>query len=75
MNITIRDLQESIFRRFKAKAAEEGMKLGDAMTQAMELWLRENNLKPKGKLTDLTPFHWGKGTEKTSVEIDKILYG
>lgn len=29
----------------------------------------------KKKGFKLAPFNWGKGTEKTSEEIDKILYG
>jgi hypothetical protein len=75
MNITIRNLQDSVFRQFKAKAAEEDMKLGDALTQAMQLWLSKKTPKPKGKLIDLKRSHWGKGTENTSQEIDKIVYG
>ncbi len=75
MNITIRGLQESIFRKFKSKAAEEDMKLGDALTQAMELWIKESGRKPRAKFTDVPTFNWGKGTEKSSMEVDKILYG
>jgi hypothetical protein len=76
MNITIRNLQDSIFRQFKAKAVEENMKLGDALTQAMESWLKEKKrTKPKGKLSDLPSWDWGPGTENSSQEIDKIVYG
>ncbi|MGD0729474.1 MAG: hypothetical protein ABR981_05350 [Candidatus Micrarchaeaceae archaeon] len=75
MNITIRGLQETIFRKFKSKAAEEDMKLGEALTKAMELWIKEGKNRPKAKFTDVPTFNWGKGTEKSSVEIDKILYG
>jgi hypothetical protein len=75
MNITIRDLDEKVFRRFKAKAVEEGMKLGEALTQAMELWIKQKSTKPIKSLLDIKPFNWGKGTEKVSTEIDKILYG
>jgi hypothetical protein len=75
MNITIRGLQEVIFRKFKSKAAEEDMKLGEALTQAMELWLKEGKNKPMAKFTDIPTFKWGKGTEKSSLEVDKIIYG
>ncbi|MBS7614038.1 hypothetical protein KEJ48_07380 [Candidatus Bathyarchaeota archaeon] len=75
VNITIRGIDESVFKRFKAKAVEEGMKLGEAVTQAMEMWIRERSVKPKASLLDIKPFNWGKGTEKVSVEIDQILYG
>jgi len=75
MNITIRNLQESTFRKLKAKAAEEDMKIGDALTQAIELWVKTQSKRPKGKFTDIPTFNWGKGTEHSSTEIDKILYG
>ncbi len=74
MNITIRNIQESIFRKLKAKAAEEDLKIGDALTQAIELWLKTRSEKPKGKLSDIPTFDWGKGTEHSSTEIDKVLY-
>ena len=76
MNITIRGLQETIFRRFKARAAEEDTTLGEALSQAMEAWLKKGRAQmPKGKLSDLKITDWGKGTEKSSEEIDKIAYG
>lgn len=75
VNITIRDLQDGVFRQFKAKAVEEDMKLGDALTQAMQLWMKERKIKKKLRFTDIPTSHWGPGTEKTSQEIDKILYG
>ena len=75
MNITIRNLQETIFRKFKAKAANEGIKLGDALAQAMEAWASRGSVKPKGRLSDVKPFNWGRGTEHTSSEVDSILYG
>ncbi len=76
MNITIRGLQESIFRRFKAKAAEEDMKLGDAFSQAMEAWLKRGKTQtPKGKISNIKITHWGKGTRNSSEEVDTIVYG
>jgi len=75
MNLTVRGLNDGVFKRFKAKAVEEGMKLGEALTQAMELWIKERGMKPKTSLLDIRPFKWGEGTEKVSTEIDKILYG
>ena len=75
MNLTIRGLNDRVYRRFKARAVEEGMRMGDAVTQAMELWIRETTKRPGSKLTDIETFDWGKGTEKTSSEIDELLYG
>jgi hypothetical protein len=75
VNITVRGLSDKVFRRFKAKATEEDMKLGEAMTQAMELWIRQRAAKPRANLLDIKPFDWGEGTREVSVEIDRILYG
>ena len=75
MNITVRDLDEVVFKRFKAKAVEEGMKLGEALTQAMEMWIKQRAVKPRASLLDITPFNWGEGTGRVSVQIDQILYG
>lgn len=75
MNITIRNLQDATFRKFKARAAEENLKLGDALTQAMDLWIKRVEKKPRSKLSDLPTFDLGPGSEKLSTEIDKILYG
>jgi hypothetical protein len=51
------------------------MKLGQALTQAMDMWIRHNTDKRELSLLSLETFDWGKGTEKISVEIDKIIYG
>jgi hypothetical protein len=75
MNVTIRGLNESVFRRFKVKAVEEGVKLGEALTQAMDMWVQEMSDKREVSVLNLEVFDWGKDTEKASVEIDKVLYG
>jgi len=75
MNITIRKIDEAAFRRFKAKAAEEGMKLGEALTQAIELWINYGDKRKRTSLLEIKPLDWGPGTEKASVEVDKTLYG
>jgi len=75
MNLTIRSLNESVFRKFKARAVEEGMKLGEALTQAMRIWIKQSTNKPEGSLLDLETFDWGKGAEKISAKIDEIMYG
>jgi hypothetical protein len=75
MNITIRDLNESLFRKFKSTAVEDGIKLGAALNQAMHLWIEKNQNKPKGKLGDIKTSDWGKGSENASADIDYVLYG
>lgn len=77
MNITIRDVDEKVFRKFKAEAVREGARLGNALTNAMKFWLdkRGEEKHPKKSLLELKPVDWGAGTEKSSVEIDDTIYG
>ena len=76
-SIGVRDVNEDIFRRFRAMAIEERLRLGDALSKAMEKMLKEKKEKHGKKLNfllEIKPFDFGKGSEKTSLEIDKILY-
>jgi len=75
VNITIRDLSEAVFRKFKAKAVEEGMKLGEAITQAMEVWVKQRTTEPHTGLLQIKTSNWGEGTERASIEVDRVLYG
>jgi len=75
LNVTVRGLDQAVYRRFKAKAVEEGLKLGEALTQAMKIWMEHRSEKGRAKLVDVKPLNWGEGTEKISIEIDRILYG
>ena len=75
MNVTIRGLDKTVFKQFKAKAVEEGMELGEALTQAMRIWINRNERKRRISLLDIKPFDWGEDTEKVSFEVDQILYG
>lgn len=43
MAIIIRDVNKEIYAKFKAKAAEYGLKIGEALTKAMESWMNLNN--------------------------------
>lgn len=77
MNIAIRDVDENLFKEFKAEAAREGTSVGKILTMAMRFWLERVKKKKKVRksLLDLKPFDWGKGSENSSEEIDAILYG
>lgn len=72
--VTIRDVDQKVFQEFKADAVKRGLKLGTAITLAMEKFRTELRER-KVKFTSLEPISWGKGTEKVSEEVDKILYG
>jgi len=43
MSILIRGIDKEIYAKFKAKAAEFGLKIGEALTKAMETWINLNN--------------------------------
>jgi len=74
MQITIKNVDETAFREFKAVAARKGIKLGTALTIAIEKF-KDELQKKHYKFTALKPVKWGSGSERISVEIDEILYG
>ena len=72
--ICVRDVDEATYRRFKAISHERGMNLGTALTMALHQWTEIQ--QPKKRFLEFKPAKgWGKGTERTSTEVDKILYG
>ena len=77
--LTVRDVDEQEWRRFRAKTAEEGLKTGDALTQAMKLWVKEREsqgMKPDPKLLlKVKPITIGRKKVRWSEEIDETLYG
>jgi len=73
MHVSFRNVDGKVFRRFKAQAVKGGLRLGDALTIAMDKWIEEE--KEKEDLMKLKPMDWGKGTERSSEDIDEILYG
>ena len=79
--LTVRDVDDDVWRKFKAKTAEEQLKTGDALTEAMKKWIKEKEngeTEPNPRLLlKLKPFKWGKGKKKVrwSEEVDEILYG
>lgn len=72
MNVTIRDLDDAVFRRFKGKAAERGMKMGEAVTRAMQLYIGMDTKRSakKGGTIRLSELTKGEADE----EIDSLLY-
>ncbi|MFW9916376.1 MAG: hypothetical protein ACFFGZ_12285 [Candidatus Thorarchaeota archaeon] len=41
MPIVIKNADEVVYSRFKARAAEKGLRIGEAMTEAMTTWLEQ----------------------------------
>jgi len=74
MQVSVKNVDETVFREFKAESIRDGLKIGSAITLAMKLMLEKKEKKPKMSFLDLKPTDWGKGSERTSEEIDKILY-
>jgi hypothetical protein len=74
MQMSVKNVEEKVFRDFKAESVREGLNVGKALTLAMKMWLENKHRKPKLSLLKFEPNDWGKGTEMTSEEIDKILY-
>lgn len=73
MQLSVRDVDESTFKKFKAWAAEEGMPIGKALTMAMDQIISWRD--PKIKLMDIKPINLGKRARNLSEEVDKVLYG
>ncbi len=74
MQVSVKNVEEEVFREFKAESVREGFKVGKAITLAMKMWLENRNKKPRMSLLNFKPRDWGKGTERTSEEIDSIIY-
>lgn len=76
--ISVRDVDTEAFRKFRAMSVRERLKLGEALTMAMKKLMEEKeNRKNNGikNLLALKPFDFGRGSEKLSKEVDKVLYG
>lgn len=73
--IGVRDVDTETFQRFRTRSTAERLRLGDALSKAMSFWLQHQQKPKKRKGFTFKPFHWGPGTERTSMEIDAILYG
>ncbi len=76
--LTVRDVDEKVLRRFKATAVGKGLKMGTALTQAMDTWIESeengkklnprNFLKLEGLIKTRKRVYW-------SEEVDEALYG
>ncbi|MFQ6074634.1 MAG: hypothetical protein ACE5Z5_00670 [Candidatus Bathyarchaeia archaeon] len=39
MSVTIKDVDEGVFRNFKAEAVRHGLRMGEAASEAFRLWI------------------------------------
>ena len=63
MSVTIKEIDERVFRNFKAEAARRGLKLGRAATEALRLWI---SLQTPQRIRDRD------GMLRAAREIDKL---
>ena len=79
--LTVRDVDERIWRKFGAKIAEQGLKTGEALGEALETWMEAQEEKRKSMKPDprniqkIRGFITTKHKVRWSEEIDQILYG
>lgn len=74
MDVSVRGVQEQVFKEFRSKAIAKGLKTGEALNEAMREWAgKMRQKKPKKSFFDLKPFK-GKNAD-LSVNVDKYLYG
>lgn len=74
MQLSVKNVEENVFRDFKAESVREKLHLGKALTLAMRYWLQQQKRIPKRSLLDFKPRRFGKGTERLSEQIDEVLY-
>lgn len=74
MQVSIKNIEETTFREFKAESIREGLTMGNALTLAMKVWIEMKKTKPRKSILDFKPKNWGKGTERLSENIDSVLY-
>jgi plasmid stability protein len=76
MDTTIRNLDREAYRALKARAALEGVTIGELVNRAIRSYLAQPGPMPKsGTLRSLRPEQYPEGNEGLSEEIDVVVYG
>lgn len=77
VDITVRNVDEEALQNFKAEAVREKKTFGEALAEAILLWLEHKKLfqKKKARLSSSKPVDFGAGTETLSERVDEVLYG
>jgi plasmid stability protein len=71
MDTTIRNLDETMYRQLKARAALTGKTIGELVNEAIRWYLARPDGAPKqGSLRALKPESYPEGNERLSEEID-----
>jgi hypothetical protein len=75
MNVTIRNISRKLYQEFKAEATRRGLKVGEALTLAIQEFMKSERKSGNLSILDFEPFDWGEGTETVSENVDMILSG
>lgn len=76
--IRIKDINEKLYQKLKAEAKRRGMKISDAINEAIAEWIEKRRIKKqsgKDKLREIleNPIDWEVETDASRVDED--LYG
>jgi plasmid stability protein len=76
MDTTIRNLDEQIYREFRARAVRQGRNVGELLNEAMQTYLTRVAVSPgRSSLRALKPEPFPEGNDLLSQEVDAIVYG
>lgn len=76
MDTTIRNLDETAYRRLKARAALDGRTIGETVNEAIRAYLATPGASARtGSLSDLRPRPYPPGNERLSEDVDTVVYG
>lgn len=76
MNITIRNIDDELYREFKAEAIRTGTTIGTAINSAIQMWLDQKKKRTlKYSFLDYKAVDYGEGTENLSETYKQYLYG
>jgi plasmid stability protein len=76
MDTTIRNLDEQVYREFRARAVRQGQNVGELLNDAMRTYLARAAVSPgRSSLRALKPEPFPEGNELLSQEVDAIVYG
>ena len=77
VDITIRDIDDELYREAKSRAALMETTIGRVVSMALEKWLEEQSSGRgrKSLVENLRPVRFGKGSEHSSGRVDELVYG
>jgi hypothetical protein len=76
VDTTIGNLDEQVYREFRACAARQGRNIGELLNEAMRIYMARAAASPgQSSLRALEPEPFLEGDEHLSQEIDSIVYG